>query len=667
MDFVNVDILYEGARTTISCNINDKMKDIFNKFTTKMNLKRESVFFIYKGNIIMEDKKLNEIMNKKEDKDGISIIAFIKEDEDNKLDIIVNSNKYKNNEDKYDKLNNQKNNYFNNLNQFQIIAEFSFDGDKIIIPCNIDDKLEVIINRFSTKVRKDPNNLCFICNGQIIDINLKAKELINKGDNIIKFLVYLKSNINNINNQLMVFNSFKKELHIKEFYNLNVSYFVEDKIEKYNETHQKKNFEQLPTYIFKQEPNLDYISNCSKINEKRIPIININEKEYDYFMKLLPHFKVYSKYNNIKILNTKFICPNKKIEHINKKENIFFAECSYNLIPYSKEEYLEYENQIKTELKGENILDVFNYIEEWVRCLFNIMADYIIFILYKKPIYYLCKKCFLPNLYIQKNEKNNNPMISKKHFSDNKNLNLINNMNNSNDNENSFQNINLTHNQIKNIDSMINMNDFSNNNNFNQINNMNNFNDNKNCNQIINLNHNDIKNLNPLINMDEFSDNKTFNQINNMKNCKSVHYFVNEVIKGVILQFISIKFANSIIELMDFDSKICQNYIKIINGISNNKNNNYSIGNPPKKKGNKNLEKYNGAIEDPPKEEEGENINIIYYDENIKGNNSDVFRDSKLFERVISKGIFILATEEKKLKLILEEIKEKIMEIIISI
>ena len=34
------------------------------------------------------------------------------------------------------------------------------------------------------------------------------------------------------------------------------------------------------------------------------------------------------------------------------------------------------------------------------------MADYIIFILYKKPIYYLCYKCHLLNLYIKKNNNN---------------------------------------------------------------------------------------------------------------------------------------------------------------------------------------------------------------------------------------------------------------------
>ena len=153
---------------------------------------------------------------------------------------------------------------------------------------------------------------------------------------------------------------------------------------------------------------------------------------------------------------------------------------------------------------------------------------------------------------------------------------------------------------------------------------------------------------------------------NNMNIYQDMNKYVRAtIIRSLILQFISIKFANAMIELMDLDSKICQNYFKIINGINNNnQNNNYLIANPPKRKGKKNLKNYDEVIANPPKkeepkEEEGEKINIIYYDENIKENKFGVFDDSILFERVIKKGIFILATGEKRLKLILEEIKRK--------
>ena len=372
--------------TTISCNTNDKMKDISNKYASKLNLKNESFLFCYEGSIVEEDMKQNEIMNKKEDEDSVVLLALKNKVEYNQLDLDVNLF----NDTNFDKNTQNRiimNEFLENFDEFHIKVEFYFDGEIIIIQCNINDKIENIIKELLSKTGEDLNTLCFICNDNIIDFNLEAKELVNKY----------------INNQLKVFNSIKNEIQIKECFN--ASDIVENTIENYNETHQKYYFEQLPTYIFKQESLLDYESNCSEINEERIPIINISEKEYEHFMKLLPHFKEYSKYNKNKILNTKFICSNKKIDHLNLKENIFFAECSFSFIPYSKDEYLEYEKQIKTDLKGENITDAFNYIEEWVRNIFNIMEDYIIFILYKKPIYYLCYKCHLPNLYIKKNEK----------------------------------------------------------------------------------------------------------------------------------------------------------------------------------------------------------------------------------------------------------------------
>jgi len=577
-DFINVKIIYQGVLTCISCNINEKMEDIFNKFISKNNLNKESEFliFLFNGQEVKKDLKLKEIVNKKEDIDNIIILASNMVNEnisDCKSDIIVNQNYYDNN-------NTHEIDYYKQPNNINV--EFIFNTMKCIIQCNLDDTIKKIIDKFCLKVNEHPNTLGFIYNGNKVDMNLKLKEVINKYDNKIQIIVYKTIDENEINDQL---------INLKE--NDNICSIIKDKIKKYNDDHKEKNFEQLPNYIFKKENNLDYKSDCLQldIDEKKIPIIKINEKEYANFLKLLPYFREYSKFKNNKILNTKFICPNQKIEHINKKENIFFSECCFN--SYSTNEYLNYENQIKEELKGENI-DIFNYIEEWVRCIFNIMADYILFILYKKPLYYVCNKCYLPILYIQKNEKKNS-------------------------------NINI-----------------KNDNNSNQIISIDNFRNDKNSNQIISI--------------DNFSNDKNLNN-------QIVNYSQNEAIINLILQYISILFGNSIIQLIDFNSKICEQYNKIINRIinKNNQNTNFSIGNPPKKKNYK-------SNENPPKKKDEKNIieipsknnaiNIVYYDENIKRNVSNVFDDSILFERVISNGIFILATDEKRFNLILEEIQQ---------
>ena len=46
-DLINVNIIYQGALTYISCNINEKMEDIFNKFISKKNLNKESEKLIF--------------------------------------------------------------------------------------------------------------------------------------------------------------------------------------------------------------------------------------------------------------------------------------------------------------------------------------------------------------------------------------------------------------------------------------------------------------------------------------------------------------------------------------------------------------------------------------------------------------------------------------------
>ena len=93
-----------------------------------------------------------------------------------------------------------------------------------------------------------------------------------------------------------------------------------------------------------------------------------------------------------------------------------------------------------------------------------------------------------------------------------------------------------------------------------------------------NINIKNDKNSFQIISIDNFRNDKNSNQI--------VNYSQNEAIINLILQYISILFGNSIIQLMDFNSKICEKYNKIINRINNNnnQNTNFSIGNPPKKK-----------------------------------------------------------------------------------
>lgn len=137
-DLINVNIIYQGALTYISCNINEKMEDIFNKFISKKNLNKESekLIFLFNGQKIKKDLKLKEIMNKKEDIDSITILASNMVDEnisDCKSNIIFNQNYYDNN-------NTHEIDYYKQPNN--INAEFFFNGMNVLIQCDLDDKIK---------------------------------------------------------------------------------------------------------------------------------------------------------------------------------------------------------------------------------------------------------------------------------------------------------------------------------------------------------------------------------------------------------------------------------------------------------------------------------------------------------------------------------------------
>ena len=56
-----VEFTFEGNPIIIQCNKNQKMKDICNKLSTKINININSLIFLYGGNILNFDKTFNEI------------------------------------------------------------------------------------------------------------------------------------------------------------------------------------------------------------------------------------------------------------------------------------------------------------------------------------------------------------------------------------------------------------------------------------------------------------------------------------------------------------------------------------------------------------------------------------------------------------------------------
>ena len=54
---------YKGVEKEIHCNINDKIKDIIERYVNKKGIDISKIYFIYNGNKINDNLILNEIIN----------------------------------------------------------------------------------------------------------------------------------------------------------------------------------------------------------------------------------------------------------------------------------------------------------------------------------------------------------------------------------------------------------------------------------------------------------------------------------------------------------------------------------------------------------------------------------------------------------------------------
>ena len=78
--------IFESKEITILCNLKEKMKDIFMKFSSKTQIDISKISFIYNGNKINENMELQQIINEEDKKRNIMNI-FV-----NKIDKDINEN-----------------------------------------------------------------------------------------------------------------------------------------------------------------------------------------------------------------------------------------------------------------------------------------------------------------------------------------------------------------------------------------------------------------------------------------------------------------------------------------------------------------------------------------------------------------------------------------------
>ena len=101
-------------------------------------------------------------------------------------------------------------------------AIFSFNGLSFKIPCTIEEKMEDICFRFALKINMNLNNINFMYRGNLINLELKFGEIMNRLDNDkneMNILVYEKKsdelicqNCGIIYNNIIKFNNNLKDI-----------------------------------------------------------------------------------------------------------------------------------------------------------------------------------------------------------------------------------------------------------------------------------------------------------------------------------------------------------------------------------------------------------------------------------------------------------------------
>jgi len=222
-----INFIYEGKYIMIQCNKNQKMRNICNNLSNKINIDINSLVFLYRGNIINLDKKYNEITK------------------ENKISILIHKSEIEN---------------------------------KICPKCG-----RILNNKIIDNIILSNNNINDSLTGIIIQINNIMNDIINNKDN--KYInVQLKNInvlINNINEDIKKINN-----QLNQFKYNNIKEYKKDKLK--NEIiciYNKQEYEIKLLYDYNE--NIDewgdeekkmFIEGKNNINDKNIEIYINNKK-----------------------------------------------------------------------------------------------------------------------------------------------------------------------------------------------------------------------------------------------------------------------------------------------------------------------------------------------------------------------------------------------------
>jgi len=291
---------YEGKTIIIQCNKDQRISDICNNLSNKINTNIDSLVFLYGGNQLNLNKIYNEIT--KENK--INILVYKNENEneicskcgrilDNKsIDEILSLN--------------------NNLNSILIGLKINIDN----IINDINNKRDIIY------INSQLKNLNFIING--MDENIKK---INSQLNQMKSILVPNKNINSNNVKEDIIKSYNNEIIC-----------IYDK--KYSEIELLHNYD-LDVDDWIEEESIPYLEAMNNINKNNISIYIENEKiefKYKYKSEEKGDIKVKFVFNKLLISTSHMFYECSSLKSINlssfnsskvKNMDFMFSGCSY--------------------------------------------------------------------------------------------------------------------------------------------------------------------------------------------------------------------------------------------------------------------------------------------------------------------------------------------------
>ena len=182
-----------GRKIYIQCTEEDLISDICLKYCNKIQKDIKELIFLYGGNLLNLKQKLSEVMNGQDkERKQLNVVVYT-----NLIDEPINPNPGK--DDNIEATNNQQNSG-NSNGMYKVI--FQFYGRKIHIQCTEEDLFSEICKKFCVKIQKDIKELFFIYNGNLVNLEQKLSEVVNKEDkgrkvlNVLADIIQDEENIN---------------------------------------------------------------------------------------------------------------------------------------------------------------------------------------------------------------------------------------------------------------------------------------------------------------------------------------------------------------------------------------------------------------------------------------------------------------------------------------